>query len=323
MDRVTIMTSFTTVVASGSFASAAKRLNMAPASVTNHVQSLEERLSVRLLNRSTRKLSLTEAGRAYYDQCTLILAQIEAAESSVSALNSIPRGMLRINAANILSPGMAPLIGAFGAAYPEIAVELTMTDRMIDLVEEGIDVAIRCNHPPDSSLIMRRLGHVRLILCAAPAYLEKHGTPREPSELSQYNCIAYVYRGYDRLTREWPLKGPEGEVAVPVSCKLQTNSLETVLSAALDDRGIVMACSCTVDKALRSGRLVRVLPDYHVREFPIIALYPHRQHVSAKVRSFVDFAAEHFAGAPADDARRSAGSARVEPLRRLATSSIS
>ena len=323
MDRITSMTAFAAVVTSGSFAAAAQRLSMSPAMVTNHLQSLEERLGVRLLNRTTRKLSLTEAGRAYFDQCGLILAQIEAADSSVAELNSTPRGTLRLNAANVLSYSMAPLVGDFCAAYPDITVKLTTTDRMVDLVEDGIDVAIRFNQPPDSSVIVRRLGHFRVVLYAAPAYLEQHGAPRHPSELAQHNCIAYMHPGFDELTREWTLKSSAGDVTVSISGNLHTNSVETLMAAAFDGRGVVMALSYVADAAARSGRLVRVLPDYHLGEFPIIALYPHRQHVPAKVRSFIDFAAKHFAEGrsyQASDARSYDAAPRREPLRRASAS---
>ena len=312
MDRFASINTFVAVVDCGSFTSAAERLGMAPATVTNHVQWLEERLGARLLNRTTRKLSLTEAGRTYYDKCAIIVAQLEAVDSSISALNATPRGTLRLNAANPLSYVVAPLIAGFSAAYPEIAIELTTTDRMVDLVEEGIDVAIRFHHMPDSSLVMRRLSQFRLILCAAPAYLDRHGAPREPSELSRHSCIAYTYQGFDKLAREWHLTGPQGKVTVPISCNLQTNSIETLLHAALDGRGIVMYCRHTGDTALCAGRLVRVLPDYSMGEFPIVALYPHRQYVSAKVRSFVDFAAKHLAEDPVNDAWRGEGMKKVE-----------
>jgi DNA-binding transcriptional LysR family regulator len=295
MDRVTSMTAFATVVTSGSFAAASQRLNMSPAMVTNHVRSLEERLGARLLNRTTRKLSLTEAGKSYFDQCALILAQIEAADSSVTELQVTPRGTLHLNAANILAHSVAPLLGAFGAAYPEITVDLTTTDRMVDLVEDGIDVAIRYNQPPDSSLIVRRLSQFRVILCAAPEYLAQHGTPAEPSDLSHHNCLAYTYRGFDRLAREWPLSGPGGSVTVPVTGNLQTNNIETLLGAAVEGRGIAMVTSCSAIGAFRSRRLVQVLPEWHSGEFPIIALYPHRQHIPARVRSFLDFAGKYFA----------------------------
>ena len=298
MDRVTSMTAFATVVNSGSFAAAAHRLNMSPAMVTNHVRSLEERLGARLLNRTTRKLSLTEAGKSYFDQCALILAQIEAADSSISELQAVPRGTLHLNAANVLSHSVAPLIGAFSAAYPEITIDLTVTDRMVDMIEDGIDLAIRFNQPPDSSLIVRRLGQFRVILCAAPGYLAQHGTPNQPGDLSRHNCLAYAYRGFDRLAHEWPLTGPGGQVTVPVTGNLQTNNLETMLSAAYEGRGIAMVTSCSAAGALSSGRLVQVLPEWHSGEFPIIALYPHRQYIPAKVRSFLDFAGKHFAANP-------------------------
>jgi DNA-binding transcriptional LysR family regulator len=298
MDRVTSMTAFATVVNSGSFAAAAHRLNMSPAMVTNHVRSLEERLGARLLNRTTRKLSLTEAGKSYFDQCALILAQIEAADSSVSESQAAPRGTLHLNASTVLAHSVAPLIGAFSAAYPEITVDLATTDRMVDLVEDGIDVAIRYNQPPDSSLIVRRLGQFRVILCAAPEYLAKHGAPAEPSDLSRHNCLAYSYRGFDRLSREWPLSGPGGQVTVPVTGNLQTNSIETLLAAAFEGRGIAMVTSCSAAGAIHSGRLVQVLPEWYSGEFPIIALYPHRQHIPARVRSFLDFAGKHFAANP-------------------------
>ena len=298
MDRVTSMTAFATVVAAGSFAGAAQRLKMSPAMVTNHVRSLEERLGARLLNRTTRKLSLTEAGRSYYEQCALILAQIEAADTSIAELTSTPRGALRLNAASVLTRNMAPLVAAYSAAYPDIRIEFTTTDRMVDLVEEGIDVAIRFNQVPDSSLIVRRLGQFSVILCAAPDYLAKYGTPREPADLSRHHCLAYMYQGFDKLTREWTLAGAGSEAAVPISSNLQTNSLETLFAAAIEGRGIAMALSCTAELAIRAGQLVRVLPEYHLGEFPIIALYPHRQHLSAKVRSFLDFAARYFAEMP-------------------------
>lgn len=298
MDRIASMTAFVTVVASGSFAGAAKRLGMSPATVTNHVQALEERLGARLLYRTTRKISLTEAGRDYYERCTQILAQIEDADSRVSALTSVPRGILRINASTVLCYGLGTLIGDFGATYPEITVELIATDRMVDPVEEGFDLAIRYNEAPDSSLIVRRLGQFRVVACAAPSYLEKRGMPQRPGDLSQHNCLAYMHPGFTQLTREWRLIGPEGEVTVPISGSFHTNSLEAIRLAVVEGRGITMSQTYYLDEAVRSGLLVHVLPDYHLGEFPIFAIYPHREHIPAKLRSFLDFAVRHFAEHP-------------------------
>jgi DNA-binding transcriptional LysR family regulator len=298
MDRVASMTAFAAVVSSGSFSAAAKRLNLSPATVTNHVQALEERLGARLLNRTTRKLSLTEAGHEYYDRCAQILAQIEEADNHVSALQAAPRGTLKINAATILASGLASLIGAFGAAYPEITVELFTSDRMVDLVEEGFDMAIRFNHARDSSLIVRRLGQFRVVACGAPAYFAARGIPREPADLHEHNCLAYTYPGFTALTREWQLIGPRGRTTVPISGNFHSNSAESIRAAAYEGRGVIMAPTYIVYEAICARRLVHVLPDYHLGEFPINALYPHRQHVSAKLRAFLDFAARHFAEDP-------------------------
>jgi DNA-binding transcriptional LysR family regulator len=295
MDRITSMTTFTTVVRSGSFSAAAQRLNMSPAMVSNHVRSLEERLGARLLNRTTRKLSLTEVGQAYYQSCAEILAQIEEADDKIVALNATPRGTLRVNASSLLSFALVPFFDEFGEAYPEITVELVTTDRMPDLVEEGIDIAIRMPEPPDSSLIVRQLARLRMILSATPAYLAERGVPREPADLAHHNCISYMHPGFTALTREWHLKGPKGKVRVPISGNLHTNSGDVLRSAAFRGRGITVAPKSMVEAGVRRGLLVHVLPDYHTGEWPIVALYPNRQHLPAKVRTFIDFAAKHFA----------------------------
>lgn len=298
MDRLTSMTVFITVTGSGSFAAAAKRLNLSPAAVTNHVQALEDHLGVRLINRTTRKLSLTEAGQHYFDRCTDILQQIEEADGAIGSLTAAPRGTLRVNATTVISTGLDSLISGFSRTYPEIVLEIIVTDQMPDLVEDGIDVAIRYNHIPDSSLVVRRLGGIRIIACAAPAYLERRGTPRIPADLAQHNCIAYTYPGFTTFTREWPLIGPEGEISVPVSGNLHTNSAALISSAALEGRGIIMAPTFFIDRPLREGLLIRVLPDYHINEFQLIALFPHRRYMPAKLRVFLDFAAKHFAADP-------------------------
>jgi DNA-binding transcriptional LysR family regulator len=308
MDRITSMTAFVAVAAAGSFTGAAQRLSLSPAAVTNHIRALEDRLGVRLLNRTTRKVSLTEAGRDYYERCAQILAQIEEADGRVSALSSAPRGRLRINTSTVLSYGLTTLIGDFGATYPEISVELLASDRMVDLVEEGFDLALRFNEPPDSSLIARRLGQFRVIACAAPAYLERHGVPQRPQDLSQHNCLAYSHPGFTDLTREWKLIGPEGAVRVPISGNLHTNSLEAIRLALLQGRGIGMSQTYFLEEAVCTGGLVQVLPNYHLGEFPVFALYPHRDYMPAKLRSFIDFAARHFAEDPKwQQARPAAG----------------
>ncbi len=284
MDRITSMTTFATVVTSGSFAAAAQRLNMSPAAVSTHVRSLEERLGARLLNRTTRKLSLTEVGQEYYESCAQILAQIEEADNKVAALSATPRGTLRVNASSSLSFHLVPFLDEFGAAYPEITVELVITDRMPDLVEEGIDVAIRTPQPPDSSLIVRQLARVRMILSATSEYLAKRAMPREPADLAHHNCISYMHPGFTALTREWRLNGPSGRVSVPISGNLRTNSVDVLQSAAFCGWGITASPRSLVEAGVRMGILVHVLPEYHGGEWPIVVVYPQRRHLPAKVR---------------------------------------
>ena len=295
MDRIASMTAFTTVVASGSFAAAAQRLNMSPAMVTNHVRAPEEHLGARLLNRTTRKLSLTEAGKTYLDQAAMILAQIEAADAGVSDMQATPRGRLHVNAASVLSTALVPLFDSFGCAYPEITLELVSSDRMPDLVEDGIDVAVRFNPSPESSLIVRRLGSFRVIACASYAYLATRGEPREPAELTGHNCLSYAYPGFTTLTREWRLRSAKGEVTVPVSGNLHTNNTDLLRAAALTGRGIVMGPTYRLEDDIRAGRLIHVLRDWHSGEMPIVALYPARDHLPARVRVFIDYAVKHFA----------------------------
>jgi DNA-binding transcriptional LysR family regulator len=221
MDRLTTMTTFTTVVTSGSFAEAARRLNLSPALVSKHVQALEDRLRARLLHRTTRKVSLTEAGQAYFDKASQILAEIEAADTNIGNLQSKPCGTLRVNASNVISDHLAPLFTAFGATVPEISLDLVTTDRLPDLVEEGIDVVICANRELESRVIARPLACYRVICCAAPSYVARHGAPRLIEDLARHNCLCFMYPGYTALTREWHLTGPTDEVTVPVSGNLQ------------------------------------------------------------------------------------------------------
>lgn len=298
MDRFAGMTTFTTVVNSGSFAGAARRLNLSPAAVTKQIQSIEERLGARLLNRSTRNISLTEEGAAYYDRCAHILAEITEAESVIREMRSTPRGKLRLSVATVLSFGLPSLVDGFGEAYPDVTLELFLTDHMVDVVEEGIDVAVHFVRPQSSSLIVRRLGSFHTILCAAPAYLEARGAPQEPADLAEHNCLPYIFPSAARDVREWTLIGPEGTVTVAVSGKLHTNSPEALVCAAIAGRGILRVGDFMVRDALRERKLVRVLPEHRFAELPVSAIIPSREHMSLKVRSFVSFAVRHFATAP-------------------------
>jgi DNA-binding transcriptional LysR family regulator len=288
MDRLTSLTVFVRVVDCGGFSAAARRLNMSVSMVSSHVQSLEDRLGARLLNRTTRKVSLTEIGEAYYERCTQILAELDEADRMAGALQSTPRGTLRLYTGAHIVRFIAPIVAEFLELYPDASVELTMGERMVDLVEEGYDLAIRPTPPPDSSLIVRQLATWRAILCCSPGYLEAHGPPSQLGDLVRCNCLRYAFYPFD----EWRFTGPGGEPAsVRVSGNLLTNSAETLRIAALSGQGVFLAPGFVVADDLEAGRLVPILPEYRPLEFTINAIYPHRRHVSAKVRGFIDLLA--------------------------------
>jgi DNA-binding transcriptional LysR family regulator len=292
MDRLTSLTAFVRVVDSGGFSAAGRRLNMSTTMVSNHVQSLEDRLGARLLQRTTRKVSLTEVGKAYYDRCVQILADIEQADDIAGAQQSTPRGTLRIYTATHIVQYVSPVVAEFLAAYPEVKVDLAMGERTIDMIDEGFDVAVRLTPPPDSSLIVRSLATWRHVLCCSHGYLEKHGRPQALAELADHNCIRHVNYPYD----EWRFVDRKGEPAsVRVSGNLTSNSGETLRMVAQQDGGIFLAAGFLVHDDLESGRLVRLLPEYRPVEFSMNAVYPHRHHLSAKVRIFIDMLARHSA----------------------------
>ena len=293
MDRLTSLTTFVRVVDSGGFSAAGRRLNMSTTMVSNHVHALEERLGARLLNRTTRKVSLTEVGKAYYDRCTQILADLEQADDIAGALQSTPRGTLRIYTATHLVPFVAPTVAEFLASYPDVKIDLTMGEREIDIIDEGVDLAIRLTPPPDSSLIVRSLATWRHVLCCSPAYLEKHGPLRQLSELPDHNCVRHVLYPFGD---DWHFLDPRGApVSVRISGNLTTNSGEALRTAALHGVGISLAAGFLIADDLQSGRVVRLLPEYQPVELAVNAIYPHRHHLSAKVRSFIDLLVRHSA----------------------------
>jgi len=293
MDRLTSLTVFVRVVDSGGFSAAARRLNMSTTMVSNHVQTLEDRLGARLLNRTTRKVSLTDTGRAYYERCVQILAELEEADRIAGALHSTPRGTLRLQTSTALARFIAPVVSEFLARYPEASIDLGVGDRMIDLVEEGIDLAIQPTPPPDSSLIVRRLTPWRHALCCSPAYLQQHGAPQRLEDLSRHNCLRYTFYPYGD---EWRFVDAAGKPAsVRVGGNLVTNNAETLRFLALGGQGLFLAPSFVVAEDLRQGSLVRVLEEFQPVEFAINAIYPHRHQLSTKVRSFLDLTVERFA----------------------------
>jgi DNA-binding transcriptional LysR family regulator len=283
VDRFDNMRVFAKVVESGSFAGAAARLGISASMVTLHVKELEERLGVRLLNRTTRKVSLTETGRAYYERCTRLLADLEETEQAVSDMHAAPRGELRVNAAptfGILQ--LAPAIADFTARFPAISVELMLSVRVADLVDEGFDVAVWVGELPDSSLIARQLAPCRMVVCGAPSYFEKHGKPRTPADLTAHNCLTVAGTALSYY-RAWHLTAADG-TALNISPmgNLRTNSGAVLKVAALAGHGLVYLPTYFVGDALQSGRLVTALDDYMARRYrcatyiPTIGIYRPR-----------------------------------------------
>jgi DNA-binding transcriptional LysR family regulator len=296
MDRITGLSVFTKVVESSSFAAAARHFGLSPAMVSKHVVALEERLGARLLNRTTRRVSPTEIGRVFYERATRILAEIDDAEQEAGALQATPRGLLRVNGP--LSFGirqLGPAIADYLGACPEVEIDVTLNDRVTDLVEEGFDLAIRIGRLADSSLIARRIAPCLIVACASPAYLAKRGAPKRPGDLAEHDCLGYSYAA---LRNEWRFAGPDGVESVRVAGRLNANNGDILRLAALRGEGIVLQPSFLVGDDLATGSLVPILPGYTPDALVIQAVYPHSRHLSVKVRSFVDFLVARFGQEP-------------------------
>jgi DNA-binding transcriptional LysR family regulator len=293
MDRFLEMQTFNAVVEAGSFVKAADALDLSKAAVSRYVVEMEARLGVRLLHRTTRRLSLTEEGKVFYSRSKELLAELQEAEDEITARSDSASGLLRINAPftfGILH--LAPLWGQFRALHPKVTLDVTLADRLVDLVEEGYDVAIRIAALENSSLVSRKLATTRIVLCASPQYLAQHGTPQHPSELAQHAIISYSYRA-DK--DEWKFTGPEGPVSVKTKPCIQTNNGDTCRAAALSHQGVILQPTFLVGQDLADGKLVELMPSYRSEELGIYAVYPTRKHVSAKVRVLIEFLAKHFA----------------------------
>lgn len=297
MDRLDSMEAFVRVADAKSFSEAARRLTLSKSVVSRQVSALETQLGARLFQRTTRSLSLTEVGLAYYERCSRILAEIEEANLSVSNLQAEPRGKLRINAP--MSFGvlhLAPMLPRFLERYPDIGIDMAMNDRFVSLIDEGFDVAVRIGKLEDSSLIARYLAPVRRIVCASPAYLERHGVPATPSDLANHCCLTYSNLA---TPDEWSFQTAEGRRwPVEVHGRLRVNNGDTIREAALGGVGVVTLPSFIVGRDLQAGTLVSLLADYVPQDLPLHAVYPHNRHLSPKVRAFVDFLAEHIGPRP-------------------------
>ncbi|WP_332778437.1 LysR family transcriptional regulator [Polaromonas sp.] len=292
MDQFRQMEAFVAVVQSGSFVKAGERLGASKAMVSRLLLELEARLGARLLNRTTRRQSLTEAGMDYFERCRKILDELAEANAAASANTAQPAGRLRINApVTFGNLHLAPLWGRFLQQYPQVTLDVTLSDRVVDLIDDGYDLAIRIARLPDSSLVSRRLAATRLVLCAAPGYLKRQARIRRIEDIAKHPVIAYTYwSGGDT----WAFEGPNGRVEVITQPRLRTNSGDTCLAAALAGQGLILQPTFIVGPDLKAGRLQEVLPEYLAPTLDIQAVYPSRQHLSVKVRRMVEFLAAAF-----------------------------
>jgi DNA-binding transcriptional LysR family regulator len=295
-DSIQEMAVFARVVGAGSLSAAARELGLSPALVSRRLAALESRLGVRLINRTTRSLHLTGDGATYYEACARVLADIEEADATVSAGRVEPRGTLRVALpASFGLQHIAPLIPRFAERYPKVQLALSLSDRTVNLIEEGFDLAVRIAHLEDSSLTARKLAPNRRVVCASPAYLARHGTPRTPDELARHNCLTTT-----DFAMNWDYKGPDGKPgSVRVAGRYACDSWEVLREWARAGLGIALKSTWDVHRLLAEGSLVEVCPGYTFHsDVAIYAVYPSRRFLPAKTRVFIEFLAESFGPDP-------------------------
>jgi DNA-binding transcriptional LysR family regulator len=299
-DKLDAMNAFAKVVAAGGYAEAARRMGLTRSAVSKAVMELEQLLGARLLDRTTRRVAPTEAGRAYYERCVAILADVEETEIQISRLHDAPRGVLRINAPMSFGTRyLGSAVADFMARYPELKLELILNDRVIDPLEEGVDVTVRIGALADSSLIARRLAPARLALAAAPEYLKQHGTPRTPGDLRAHPCLTY---GHMAVAQRWTLLHDGKPIVVPVTSRLCSNNGDVLREAALSGNGIANLPTFLIGPDIATGRLKVVLKATPPAPLGIYALYAPNRYLAAKTRVFIDFLLERFGDAPEWDA---------------------
>lgn len=297
MDSLTDIAVFVQVVESGSFTVAAERLDISKSVVSKYVTRLEEQLGARLLNRTTRRLSLTEVGRVFYERSRAGLADIKEAKDEVSRLQSEPRGTLRINAP--MSFGIlhiAPALPEFLKLYPDVTVDMNLEDKKVNVIGGGFDISVRISELPDSSLVARRLAPCRHTIVATPAYLERYGTPRKPEDLLDHNIITYRYQ---ESSLEWHFKAPDNKLThVSVSGSMKMNNSLAIREALLGGAGITRTPTFVIGRDIQEGRLVKLFRDYEIFEMTIFLVYPQKRYLSPKVRAFIDFMAKRITETP-------------------------
>jgi DNA-binding transcriptional LysR family regulator len=301
MDRLSAIEAFVAVAEASSFSEAARRLRGSKSAISRLVAGLEAELGARLLNRTTRSLTLTEAGRGYFDRASRILADLKEANLAVSQLQATPRGRLRVSAP--MSFGflhMAPALATFLTRYPDVELDLVMNDRFVDLVDEGFDAAVRIGSMDDSSLVARKLAPIRRAVCASPAYLKARGVPDTPDDLKAHECLS---NSNISITHEWRFTARDGKPwPVEVRGRLSANNGDALRMAGLSGMGLINLPTFIIGDDLRAGTLVRVLDDFIPQDMTLNAVYPHARHLSPKVRAFVDFLSERFRPQPYWDA---------------------
>ena len=297
MDQHGEMAVFVRVVEHESFSSAARALKLTPSAVSKLIGRLEDRLGARLLNRTTRRLSMTEEGHAFYQRCVPILSAIDEAEMAVTELHAEPRGLLKVNASTAFGQfHIQPLIPKFLERHPDLRIQLTLSDSLVNLVEEEVDVAIRIADMPDSTLIAKKLSAVHRTVAAAPSYIEKFGIPKSPKDLKNHNCLTL---SFETSLNQWEFKGSDGPQRIRVRGSFETNNAAALYEAGLAGLGLFRAANFVVGSDFKEGRLIPVLEDYEmINQVNIYAVYPHSKHLSPKVRAFVDLMIDAFTPIP-------------------------
>ena len=296
MDAASDLKVFVRVVDRGNFSAAAEDLGLTPSAVSKLISRLEDRLGAKLLSRSTRRLVLTGEGEAFLARSRRIVADIEEAEAEVMQLRGAPRGTLRVNAGTAfglheLTPALADFLGR----YPEIDIELSITDRLVDMIEEQTDIGVRSGHIPEGPFALRKIADLHRVICAAPSYLARRGTPRTPSELLDHDCVTVIGPGLNR----WPFKTRNGIDIVEVRPRIATDDAEAALRLAVEGAGLVRLSDVIVGAPLRSGALTALLTDvHHVEPYPLSAIYPVGRHRLPRVAVFIEFLMQRFAHAP-------------------------
>jgi len=294
MDRFQAIRAFVQVVESGSFVKAGGRLGLSTTAVSRQVAELEGHLQTRLLQRTTRRIGLTETGRSFYERCGQILAELDEAEREAQQEMVDPRGTIRLTASiNFGMRQLTPAIATFLARNAHVKFDVSLSDRIVDIVEEGFDLAIRIGMMGVENLVARKLGETRLVTCASPEYIARHGAPRSPEELSRHNCLTYEYA----VRNVWTYRDAAGhERTVRVSGRLNSNNGDLNAAVAAEGSGIAFEPDFMVGGYLRSGKLVQLLEEFKAPISPIYAVYPSRRFLPAKIRAFVDFLVERFSG---------------------------